>query len=172
MGQGGVESGERLVGFIAKTLTSRGHTLSIAESCTGGLLSSLITDVPGSSDYFAGSIVAYSNEVKERLLGVDGAVLKRHGAVSQETASMMAAGVRKRLKSDVSAAITGIAGPAGGSRAKPVGTVFISVSLRCRGRSHFTATRKFRFRGNRTSIKRQSALQALKMLSAALAVCV
>jgi len=163
---------KRLIGFIARALTGAGIRLSVAESCTGGLLSSLITDVPGSSDYFTGSIVAYSNEVKERLLGVNPDTIRRHGAVSGETAREMAAGARRRLKSGISVAITGIAGPSGGSARKPVGTVFISVSLRCEGRNDNTTTKRFTFRGTRASIKRQSALQALKMLSATAVACV
>lgn len=138
-------------------------TLALAESCTGGLLSSAVTDVPGSSGYFLGSVVAYSNEVKESALGVKAATIRKHGAVSGETAVEMARGVRKALGADISAAITGIAGPGGGSPEKPVGLVFIAVS---KGKS--SEARRFVFKGGRKSIKKQSARAALSFLAEAL----
>lgn len=138
-------------------------TLALAESCTGGLLSSAVTDVPGSSGYFLGSVVAYSNDVKESALGVRTLTLRKHGAVSRETALEMAKGVRRAFGADVSAAITGIAGPGGGTPEKPVGLVFIAVT---RGRS--SETRRFVFKGGRKSIKKQSAEAALSMLAKAL----
>lgn len=153
---------ERLIG---EHLKGRGLTLALAESCTGGLLSSRITDVPGSSEYFLGSVVAYSNAVKESALGVRSATLKRHGAVSAETAAEMAKGARKTLGAAISAAITGIAGPGGGTAEKPVGLVFIAVSM---GKS--AEARRFVFKGTRESIKKQSAEAALSMLADALGV--
>src|SRR3972149_4114100 len=106
---------------VGNALRNRGWTLALAESCTGGKVGDRITDVPGSSDYFIGSIVAYSYEAKERLLGVRHDTLYTHGAVSGETALEMARGARHALGADVAVAVTGIAGPAGGVPAKPVG---------------------------------------------------
>lgn len=155
----------RVEARIGEALRSKGLFLGLAESCTGGLLSSIITDVAGSSDYFQGGIVAYDNAVKRSMLGVKAATLRSSGAVSRETAFEMARGVKKALKVDVSAAITGIAGPGGGTKEKPVGLVFIAVS-----RGKRTIVRKFLFKGSRTSIKRQSAGAALKMIAASLSI--
>lgn len=152
---------ERLIGDV---LRERGLKLALAESCTGGLLSSLMTDIPGSSDYFLGSVVAYANDAKTALLGVKASTLRKHGAVSARAAKELALGARKALGADISAAITGIAGPGGGTSEKPVGLVFIAVS---KGRT--TAVRRFEFRGARRSIKKQSAGAALSMLAEALA---
>ncbi len=146
--------------LAGRLLKAKGLTLSAAESCTGGLLSSLITDVPGSSDYFIGSVVAYGNEVKIDKLGVRPATLKRYGAVSGQTAREMALGVKEALKTDASVSITGIAGPGGGSARKPVGTVFICVF--CEER---LIVKRFLFEGGRRSIKKQSALAALCLLA-------
>ena len=153
---------ERLIG---ESLREKGLKLALAESCTGGLLSSTLTDIPGSSEYFLGSIVAYANGVKRSELGVKEATLKKYGAVSKETAGEMAQGVKKALGADVSAAITGIAGPGGGSPEKPVGLVFIAVS---RGRA--TTVQRFVFKGTRKSIKKQSAEAALSMIAEALGI--
>lgn len=146
---------------------SERRTLAAAESCTGGLLSAMITDVSGSSEYFLGGVVAYGNDVKRSILGVKASTLKRYGAVSGPTAMEMAAGVRKALKADIGVSITGIAGPTGGSAKKPVGTVYMAVSAgdgKKRGLGK-TLVRKFLFKGNRVSIKRQSAAAALNMLA-------
>jgi nicotinamide-nucleotide amidase len=105
----------------------RSWTLATAESCTGGMVATRLTSVPGSSDVFVGAVVAYSNEVKERELAVSSTTLARHGAVSEEAAAEMAAGVRTRLGADVGIAVTGIAGPGGGTPEKPVGLVYIQV---------------------------------------------
>lgn len=153
---------ERLIG---EQLEGRGLTLALAESCTGGLVSSRITDVPGSSGYFLGSVVAYSNAVKESALGVRPATLRKYGAVSAETAREMARGARRALGASLSAAITGIAGPGGGTAEKPVGLVFIAVSA---GRT--AEARRFVFKGNRKSIKKQSAEAALSMIAEALGI--
>lgn len=134
-------------------------TIAVAESCTGGLVSSLITDVSGSSGYFIGGVVAYGNDVKKAMLYVKAATLERHGAVSLQTAVEMARGVRKKLKSRIGVSTTGIAGPTGGSAQKPVGTVCIAVCARGK-----TVARQFLFKGSRSAIKKQSALAALKML--------
>jgi PncC family amidohydrolase len=153
------------VRLIGGSLLEKGLTLALAESCTGGLLSSILTDVPGSSGYFLGSIVAYDNGVKKSELGVKAGTLKKFGAVSKETAQEMAAGVKKALGADISAAITGIAGPGGGTPEKPVGLVFIAVSM---GKK--TKVQEFFFKGTRKSVKKQSAEAALSMLAEALGI--
>lgn len=142
-----------------EALKSKGLTLATAESCTGGLLSKLITDVPGSSDYFRGGVVAYSNDIKECLLKVRAATLKRHGAVSEEIAAEMARGAKKRLASSIGVSITGIAGPGGGIPGKPVGTVYIGAS---KGRG--TIVKKFLFKGGRALVRKRSAEEALKLI--------
>ncbi len=109
-------------------LRAAGATVAVAESCTGGLVASRITDVPGSSDYFLGSVVAYANEIKQRVLGVPAETLEAHGAVSEETALAMATGVRGLYGADYAVAITGIAGPGGGDDDKPVGLVYLAVA--------------------------------------------
>lgn len=138
-------------------------TLAVAESCTGGLLSHIITNAPGSSRYFIGGVVAYDNGIKKSLLGVGETTLKRWGAVSMETAAGMAVGVRSLLKSDVSIGITGIAGPGGGSRDKPVGTVCVAVDFK-----GDVLVKRFRFKGTRLEIKRLATKNALDMLHKAL----
>lgn len=134
-------------------------TLAVAESCTGGLVSNKITDVPGSSEYFRGGIIAYSNDLKEQMLDVPQKILKKFGAVSKETAAAMARGARKNANADIGIAITGIAGPTGGSRLKPVGTVFIAVSDK-----KSEECRSFLFKGKRQAIKLAASNNALKML--------
>ena len=113
---------------LEEVLTVRGMTLAVAELCTGGLLSSRITDVPGSSVYFRGGVIAYQNDVKEHLLAVPASILSRYGAVSVETAKAMATGRKDLLTSDIALAITGIAGSGGGSAGKPVGLVYTAVA--------------------------------------------
>jgi nicotinamide-nucleotide amidase len=113
---------------IGNLLTKQGLTLATAESCTGGLVAHRITNVPGSSAYYVGGVVAYANEAKEALLGVRPATLAAHGAVSEETAREMARGARQRLGACVAVAITGIAGPAGGTPDKPVGLTYVALS--------------------------------------------
>jgi nicotinamide-nucleotide amidase len=114
--------------LVLEELRGRGLTLATAESCTGGLVAARLTDVPGSSDVFAGSVVAYSNAVKQAELGVPEEVLAAHGAVSPETAAAMATGARRRLGADVAVSITGIAGPDGGTPEKPVGLVYLHAA--------------------------------------------
>lgn len=146
---------------IGSLLRLRGMTLATAESCTGGLIAHLITTVPGSSDYFVGSVVSYSNSVKHKLLGVSNEVLEKHGAVSQECALAMADGVRLLLGSDIAVSTTGIAGPGGGTPEKPVGLVYIALSTpdgpRCDRRL---------WHGDRIENIRNSAVRALEMLRA------
>jgi len=141
-------------------LLESGLTLSTAESCTGGLVSKLLTDVPGSSAYYMGGIISYSNESKIKLLGVRKDTLKDFGAVSSETALEMADGVRKALSTDLSLAVTGIAGPGGGSEEKPLGTVFIA----CAKEGRDTLSMGFHFKGTRAEIRAQSAEAALELL--------
>jgi nicotinamide-nucleotide amidase len=145
---------------VGRALKERGRTLSLAESCTGGLVSSLLTDVPGSSAYFLGTVVSYADRAKEDLLGVEEETLEAHGAVSEETAREMARGAREKFGSDVAASITGIAGPDGGSPEKPVGTVFFAVADRD-GREK--ASRRF-FGGDRAMIRRTAAMFSLDMI--------
>jgi nicotinamide-nucleotide amidase len=122
------ENEETFEMVIGKLLRERGETISTAESCTGGNIAHLLTCVPGSSFYYRGSVIAYANEVKSEVLKVPYRLLEKYGAVSKEVAESMAAGARNLLKSDYSVATTGIAGPDGGSDAKPVGTVCIAVA--------------------------------------------
>jgi nicotinamide-nucleotide amidase len=137
----------------------RGLTLGTAESCTGGMVAERLTSVAGSSDVFVGAVVAYADEVKARELGVPREVLERHGAVSAETAAAMAAGARERLGADIAVAVTGIAGPGGGSEEKPVGLVFLHAEGPDGSRS-----RDFVFPGDRSSIRRRATVTALHLL--------
>src|SRR5262249_10219131 len=114
---------ETLEGVVGALLRASGQTLALAEACTGGLLAARLTEIAGSSDYFLGSAVTYANSAKAELVGVDPATLERFGAVSEETAREMALGARRRFGATIGIAVTGIAGPGGGSPEKPVGTV-------------------------------------------------
>lgn len=143
---------------LGALLTERGLTLSVAESCTGGLLAALVTDQPGSSAYFLGGVVAYANDVKRDQLGVPAALLTRFGAVSKEVALAMAEGVRTRFGTALSASITGIAGPdAEGS--KPVGLTYIAVAT-----EHSSSSNEYIFNGDRWSNRRNAADEALRLL--------
>ncbi len=141
---------------LGQLLLSRGLTLAAAESCTGGLICDRLTDIPGSSRYFAGGVIAYSNALKIRLLGVREQTLDRWGAVSEQTVREMAAGVCRRLRSRVGIAVSGIAGPGGGTKAKPVGLVYVCAKAGNRG-----AVERHRFRGGRRAVKEQAAEAAL-----------
>ena len=163
--------------LIGELLRWRGLRLAVAESCTGGLLGHRITNIPGSSTYYVGSVTAYAYEAKVRLLGVRWGTLEKYGAVSQETALEMAHGVRLALAADVGLSITGIAGPGGGTPEKPVGTVWIGLSSTSgRELSNATETKEtqatyekawsYLWEGDRLRIKEQSAEQALKLLIA------
>jgi nicotinamide-nucleotide amidase len=147
---------DTLSGVVGGLLKEKGLSLSVAESCTGGLIANLVTNVPGSSSYFKGGLVTYSNEAKIDILQVPSQVLADHGAVSDSTVRMMAEGVRSALKSDLGLAVTGIAGPGGGSVEKPVGTVHIGLAS-----ASGTVAQKYRFRGKRTQIKLNTAMMAL-----------
>lgn len=150
---GAEESMESVVGAMLK---EKNFTLSLAESCTGGLVGNLLTNVSGSSGYFLGGVIAYSNEVKEALLNVSADTLSRHGAVSDQTVQEMALGAKERFKSDLAVSVSGIAGPEGGSPEKPVGTVHIGLADHER-----VFSRGYRFWGNREQIKLNSAMMAL-----------
>jgi nicotinamide-nucleotide amidase len=144
---------------VGRLLLARGLTLSVAESCTGGLLGHRLTNVSGSSAYFERGVVVYSNRAKQELLGVPEAVLRTHGAVSGPCAEAMARGICERSGSACGLAVTGIAGPDGGTPQKPVGTVFFGVAV-----SGTVTSRRFRFAGDRASVKWQSAQTALDLL--------
>jgi PncC family amidohydrolase len=142
---------------IGELLSDRGWRLATAESCTGGLVSHLVTNVPGSSDYFVGGVVAYSNPIKERLLGVPEKELVEQGAVSREVAISMAEGARRSLHADVGLSVTGIAGPGGGTSDKPVGLTWVGVAT-----PGGAQARAYRWQGDREENKRKSALAALR----------
>jgi nicotinamide-nucleotide amidase len=144
---------------IGRTLRSKKKTLAVAESCTGGKLGDMITEVPGSSDYFLGGIISYSNDSKANLLGVDRETLKAKGAVSEEVALQMAAGARRALGADIGVGVTGVAGPRGGTVTKPVGLVYIAVSS-----AEASVCKRNLLKGSRSIIKKQSAERALAML--------
>ena len=146
--------------LVGELLTLRGLRLALAESCTGGLVGHLITNVAGSSTYYLGGVTAYANEAKVRLLGVNPGTLEKFGAVSAETALEMARGIRLALAADIGVSVTGIAGPTGGTADKPVGTVWIGIST-----PHDEYARHFLWSGNRLAIKKQSAQAALKLLA-------
>jgi nicotinamide-nucleotide amidase len=136
--------------------------LAVAESCTGGLLGERLTNIPGSSDVFLGGIIAYHNDVKRDLLGVRVGDMERYGAVSEEVAVQMAAGVRKKLGADVGVSVTGIAGPGGGTSEKPVGLVWVAVH------GSEVKARRFHVGGDRAEIRQRAAQAALEMVRRAL----
>ncbi len=153
------DDGRSLEQVVGDLLVARGWRIALAESCTGGLATSRLTDVPGSSAYLDRSVVAYSDDAKTQLLGVPERLLHEHGAVSEPVAAAMAAGVRERAGVDIGVGITGIAGPGGGTPAKPVGTVAIAVA----GRGG-TAVRTLRFVGGRGMVKSFASATALDMV--------
>jgi nicotinamide-nucleotide amidase len=145
--------------IVGRLLREKGKTLSTAESCTGGNIAQLITSIAGSSDYFKGSIVAYSNEIKEKFLDVPHQTLVDYGAVSEQTVLAMAEGIKKRFGTDYSIAVSGIAGPGGGTAEKPTGTTWIAIAT-----SSETVTRKFLFGDHRGRNIRKASVAALNML--------
>jgi len=153
-------SGETLEVLVGEYLRQRGWRLALAESCTGGLIGHRITNVPGSSTYYMGSVTAYAYEAKVRLLGVHWETLEKHGAVSPETVLEMARGVRQALAADVGLSVSGIAGPGGGTPDKPVGLVWIGLSapIHEEAWSHH-------FKGDRLQVKEQAAERALRLLA-------
>lgn len=150
---------ESLVLKVAELMVNKGKTLALAESCTGGLVSKMITDLPGSSKYFWGSVTSYSNSAKTSFLGVKNKTLEEYGAVSAEAAKEMASGILNNSNADLALAITGIAGPEGGCEEKPVGTVFI-----CLADGQDYQVKKMRFVGDRDAIRVLSAKTSLDLL--------
>lgn len=150
---------DNLIHEIRSLLIKNKKTLSVAESCTGGLLSKLLTDLPSSSRYFLMGIVTYSNNSKEKILGIPKKLISKKGAVSKQVAEKMARSIRRLSGSNIAIAITGIAGPGGGSLKKPTGTVFIAVEANKK-----TISRKFVFSGNRQKIRKDAAIKGLRIL--------
>jgi PncC family amidohydrolase len=150
---------ERALTKLHRLLIINARTVATAESCTGGLLSKLLTDIPGSSRYFVLGLVTYSNKAKEKLLSIPRALIAKKGAVSKEVALAMASAVRRRAGSDFGIGITGIAGPGGKTETRKVGTVFICINGKNRN-----ICRKFIFRGNRLKVRKSAALEAMKLL--------
>ncbi len=151
--------GRTLEAVVGHLLRESGWTIALAESCTGGLLTSRLTDVPGSSDYVERGLVSYSNRAKVELLGVSNSLMAEHGAVSEQVAHAMAEGIRSRAGTNVGIGVTGVAGPGGGTPEKPVGTVAIAIVAGDGAR-----VRTFQFIGDREQVKYQSAQAALNML--------
>jgi nicotinamide-nucleotide amidase len=147
---------QKMEDVLGEALGKRDLTISVAESCTGGLIGHLLTNVPGSSGYYLGGMITYSNESKTDLLGVSLDTLEIHGAVSDPTVQEMARGVRERLGSDIGLSVSGIAGPEGGTTEKPVGTVYIGLAA-----NEKVLSGKYRFRGTREEIKLNTAMMAL-----------
>lgn len=150
---------------VGALLAARKQTVCTAESCTGGLVASLLTDVPGSSAYVLGGVVAYANEAKEQLLGVPHDLLLAHGAVSEPVAEAMAIGALARFGADYALSLTGIAGPGGGTAEKPVGLVYIGLAVR----GGPVEVRRFVWTGGRVANKQASAAAALAWLLEVLA---
>jgi nicotinamide-nucleotide amidase len=144
--------------LVLTACREQGLSLATAESCTGGLVAGRLTSVPGSSDVFRGSIVAYANEVKKGALGVSAQLLERYGSVSAEAAAAMAVGARKRLEVDVAVAVTGVAGPDGGTPEKPVGLVYLHTEGPHGGRS-----RELNLPGDREAVRGRATVAALHL---------
>jgi nicotinamide-nucleotide amidase len=153
------EVGSAAAGELGEVLRTEGLTVSVAESCTGGMVGALITDQPGSSAYFLGGVIAYADEVKRSQLGVPQAMLTRVGAVSAEVAQAMAEGARSRFGSDLAVGVTGIAGPDSDRSQKPVGLTYVAIASAAGSHSH-----EYRFKGDRWSNRRQASMQALGLL--------
>ncbi len=146
---------------LVDVLIRQSWTVAVAESCTGGMVGGAITSVPGSSGAFVGGVIAYSNELKQRLLDVPAAVLDRHGAVSGAAVEAMAHGVRERCQADVGVAVSGVAGPDGGTQARPVGTVWVAAL----GPGHIMTVHRYSFDGDRAEVRRQAVEAALGLLA-------
>lgn len=151
---------EDLPSRVGRLLRDSGKTLAVAESCTGGLIAKLLTDVPGSSDYFLGGVVSYGNDAKRELLAVRRETLEEHGAVSSQAALEMARGALARFDADIAVAVTGIAGPDGGTPEKPVGTVFFALARRDGGET----AKKREFNGDRAAVRQAASLHALELV--------
>ncbi len=144
---------------VGRVLTARSLTLATAESCTGGLIGAHLTAIPGSSAYYRGGVITYSNAAKSALAGVDPALLAESGAVSEPTARAMAEGARTRLEADLAVSTTGIAGPGGGSQDRPVGLVFIALAG-----PHSGCVERHIFPGDRQAIRRQAVAAAMQLI--------
>lgn len=152
-----------LAGRVSAGLVERGMTLAVAESCTGGLLSARLTDLEGASRFLLAGLITYSNESKTRLLGVPEAALQAHGAVSEPVVRAMAEGARRIASASAAVAITGIAGPGGGTADKPVGTVWVAASVGDRADA-----RRFLFDGDRVAVREAAVRAGLEMLDSLL----
>jgi nicotinamide-nucleotide amidase len=161
----GVSDFEPLVLALAARLKARRWMLATAESCTGGMISTACTSASGSSDWFERGFVTYSNDAKTEMLGVSAATIHRHGAVSSEVALAMADGAVVHSKAGVAVAVTGIAGPTGGTPDKPVGTVWMALALP----GHPTRSELLQLQGDRAAVREQTTQRALQALIAALA---
>ncbi len=146
---------------LAESLLQKNATLAVAESCTGGWLAKVLTDLSGSSQWFNGGVVSYTNKAKQQLLNVDGACLQKFGAVSEEVAEQMALGALNVFDTSRSVSITGVAGPTGGTEAKPVGLVCFAVASRTSGINSCTK----RFKGSRLEVRQQAVSMALQLLT-------
>jgi PncC family amidohydrolase len=153
------EGEEMLEKRVGDALRGNKLSIAVAESCTGGLISHRITNIPGSSDYFDRGVIVYSNTSKTQLLGVPKLIIESFGAVSSETAKAMAEGIKNISRSNLGLAVTGIAGPGGVSPSKPVGLVYIGLAS-----SKPTIVKEFKFEGSRDEIKEQASEEALKMV--------
>ncbi len=144
---------------LVELLIDKNLKISLAESCTGGLIAKTITDIPGSSLFFQYGIVSYSNESKINILKVNTETLNKYGAVSEQTALEMAEGVQKILNTDIAVSVTGIAGPGGGSESKPVGTVYVGIKI-----FDSIAVKYFLFKGNRNKIRNLTTEKVIELL--------
>lgn len=150
---------KEILNQIHKLLIKKKKNIAIAESCTGGLACNLLTQIPGSSNYFILGIVAYSNKAKRDILKIPAGLIAKKGAVSKEVAQKLAKSIRRLAKTDFGIGITGIAGPTGGTFKKPVGTVFIAVDSKTK-----KICKRFIFKGNRLNIRKVAAWKALELL--------
>jgi len=148
-----------MLAILAKTLIKERKTIAVAESCTGGLISHTLTSISGSSKYFKLGVVAYSNKTKSDILNIPLRQINKFGAVSTQTAKKMAQKIKIKGKTDIGLACTGIAGPTGGTKTKPVGTVFIAIADKNK-----CLVRKFQFKGNRIQIKNKTKTQSLLLI--------
>ncbi len=144
---------------LGKILIDKKLAIATAESCTGGLIANRITNIPGSSKYFEFGVITYNNQSKIQLLKVPEDIIKQNGAVSRECARAMAQGIKELAKTDLGLAVTGIAGPSGGTPGKPVGLVYIAIAMNDSVEVH-----KFQFKGDRLDIKRQTSEEALRLI--------
>lgn len=157
-----MENIDELASRVIEIFREKGLSLALAESCTGGMIAETVTNVAGASDIFYGSAVTYVNSAKEHILGVARETLEKHGAVSSECAEEMACGARRVYGADVAMSVTGIAGPGGGSEAKPVGTVWFGLATK-----DGVETFRRRFDGDRAAVRRQTVEEVLRRLAEA-----